>query len=103
MVSFSSRTMWERLAREWRLIYWHIVWLTAQGKIAWLSCSWEHTEDRVKGLYVPNVCEEYIDRLDKEILPFIREFKVEEILARAIWLISRSWPIRPGNYSGWAG
>lgn len=84
VVSFLQSDDAERLARERKaLIYRHIVWLTALRYQLRLSRSWEHTEDRVKGLYVPNVCEEYIDRLDKEILPFIRESEVEEILGKS--------------------
>lgn len=84
VVSFLQSDDAGRLAQEQRaLIYRHIVWLTALRYQLRLSRPWEHTEDRVKGLYVPSVCEEYIDRLDKEILPFISEAEVEEIIGKS--------------------
>ncbi len=74
VISFLQSEDKEQLALEKkRLIYRHIVWLTALRYQLRLSRPWEHTEDRVNGLYVPSICEEYIDRLDKDILPFIGE------------------------------
>lgn len=37
------------------------------------SRTWEHTEDRVKGLYNPTICEEYYNCLDEELVSFIPE------------------------------
>jgi ion channel-forming bestrophin family protein len=54
-----------------KLIYRHIAWLTALRYQLRLTRSWEHIEDRVKGLYSPTICEEYFDQLDNEILHFI--------------------------------
>ncbi len=55
------------------LIYRHIAWLTALRYQLRLSREWEHTEDRVNGLYFPTVCEEYFDRMDGEIVNYIPE------------------------------
>jgi len=55
------------------LIYRHIAWITALRYQLRLSREWEHTEERIKGLYMPDVCEEYFNRLDDEILHFIPE------------------------------
>jgi ion channel-forming bestrophin family protein len=49
------------------LIYRHIAWLTALRYQLRLSREWEHTEDRVKAMYIPNICEEYLSRLDHEL------------------------------------
>ncbi len=55
------------------LAYRHIAWLTALRYQLRLSRSWEHTEDRVKGLYSPEICENYYDRLDGELMNFISD------------------------------
>ncbi|MBK7809288.1 MAG: hypothetical protein IPJ51_23840 [Saprospiraceae bacterium] len=55
------------------LIYRHIAWLTALRYQLRLSREWEHTNDRIKNKYVPQVCEEYIDRLEKEVIFYISE------------------------------
>lgn len=59
------------------LIYRHIAWLTALRYQLRLSRSWEHTEDRVKGLYSPEICENYYDRLDGELINFIPDDEFE--------------------------
>lgn len=80
IVSFLQSEDKDKLAHEKKaLIYRHIVWLTALRYQLRLSRPWEHTEDRVNGLYVPSVCEEYMDRLDKDIMPYISEAEIEEI------------------------
>jgi len=60
------------------LIYRHIAWLTALRHQLRLSKEWEHTEDRVKGLYAPTICEDYYNRLDGELEKYIPK---EEIAA----------------------
>ena len=55
------------------LIYRHIAWLIALRHQLRLSREWEHAEERIKGLYLPEVCEEYFNRLDDEIIHFISE------------------------------
>lgn len=49
------------------LIYRHLAWLTALRYQLRLSREWEHTEDRVKGKYLPNICEAYFERIDGEL------------------------------------
>ena len=56
-----------------RLIYRHIAWLTALRYQLRLLKEWEHTEDRVKGLYLPTMCEAYYNSLDNEVMHFISE------------------------------
>jgi putative membrane protein len=56
-----------------QLIYRHIAWLTALRYQLRLSREWEHTEDRISGLYVPVICEEYFSKIDQELLNFITE------------------------------
>ncbi len=53
------------------LIYRHIAWLTALRYQLRLSRPWEHTEDRLNGLYNPEICEAYFDQMDREIIHFI--------------------------------
>lgn len=84
VVSFLQSEDKEKLAQERKaLIYRHIVWLTALRYQLRLARPWEHTEDRVNGLYVPSVCEEYMDRLDKDIMPYISEAEIEEINSKS--------------------
>lgn len=59
----------KRLHQE--LIYRHIAWLTALRYQLRLSRGWEHTEDRLTGLYIPTICEAYFDQLDAELITFI--------------------------------
>ncbi|MFY0686993.1 MAG: hypothetical protein JXQ90_07510 [Cyclobacteriaceae bacterium] len=53
------------------LVYRHVAWLTALRFQLRLSKEWEHTENRVKGLYAPNVCEDYNQKLDKELIQYL--------------------------------
>lgn len=84
VISFLQSDDQEKLKHEQKaLIYRHVVWLTALRYQLRLARPWEHTEDRVNGLYIPNICEEYIDRLDKEIEPFISEEEVNDISGKS--------------------
>jgi len=60
------------------LIYRHIAWLTALRHQLRLRKEWEHSEDRVAGIFVPTVCESYFDRLDKELINYISEAEIVE-------------------------
>lgn len=71
VVSFVQGETAESVRKE--LIYRHLAWLTALRFQLRLSREWEHTEDRVKGLYNPEVCEDYFDRMDNEMIHFIPE------------------------------
>ena len=53
------------------LIYRHIAWLTILRHQLRLSREWEHVENRLNGLYAPNVCEDYNNELDKELSAFL--------------------------------
>lgn len=71
VVTFVQGDKEEEIRRA--LIYRHIAWMTALRHQLRLSREWEHSEDRIKGLYVPTVCEDYHKRLDKELLEFLSE------------------------------
>lgn len=60
------------------LIYRHIAWLTALRYQLRLSRQWEHTQERLNGLYVPTVCEAYFNQLDNEIVSFIHPDELEQ-------------------------
>lgn len=53
------------------LIHRHVAWLTALRYQLRLSRQWEHTNERLNGMYVPNICEAYFNDLDREIDQFI--------------------------------
>ena len=87
------------------LIYRHVAWLTTLRYQLRLSRQWEHTENRVKGLYVPDVCELYFDRLDQEVIPYIpeeefRRYKSKTNMAAQILLTQsrRLQQLRDENY-----
>lgn len=58
------------------LIYRHIAWLTALRYQLRLSRPWEHTEERIKDIN-PNICEEYYENLDGEMVNFITHDEFE--------------------------
>ena len=58
------------------LIYRHLAWLTALRHQLRLSRPWEHTENRVKGLYAPTVCEDYTNKLEDELSRFLPEGEI---------------------------
>jgi putative membrane protein len=66
-----------------RLIYRHIAWLTAMRFQLRLTRDWEHKEDRVKGLYSPNICEEYFSNMDKEMTNLISEEEFERYKSKS--------------------
>ena len=70
-------------AMQKELIYRHIAWLTALRYQLRLSREWEHSENRVNGLYVPTICEEYFNRLDDEIMNFIPEAEFQSYKTKA--------------------
>lgn len=55
------------------LVYRHLAWISALRYQLRLSREWEHKELRVKGVYMPEICEQYYDNLEKELLQFIPE------------------------------
>ncbi len=74
IVSFVQGPNEEIIKKE--MIYRHIAWLTALRHQLRLSRTWEHTNERLNGLYVPNVCENYFNKLDNELANFI---SIEEL------------------------
>ena len=59
------------------LIYRHIAWMTALRHQLRLSRQWEHTENRVKGLYAPTVCEDYTIKLEGELRKYLPESEID--------------------------
>lgn len=68
----------EHYAVKQELIYRHIAWLTALRYQLRLSRQWEHNERRIKGLYVPTICEQYYTDLEEELLNYISEAEFQE-------------------------
>lgn len=60
------------------LVYRHIAWLTALRYQLRLSRQWEHTQERLTGLYVPTICEAYFNQLDKELETLIHPDELEQ-------------------------
>ena len=65
------------------LIYRHIAWMTALRHQLRLSREWEHTNERVKGLHIPVVSEDYHTRLDSELKEYIAPDEVSEYEPKA--------------------
>ena len=61
------------------LIYRHIAWLTALRHQLRLSKPWEHIENRINGLYVPDVCEDYNNKLHHELCKYLSIEEVKEL------------------------
>ena len=64
------------------LIYRHIAWMTALRYQLRLGREWEHTEERVNGLYSPSISEEYFEKLEEEIEPLLDKEEMKEHLAK---------------------
>ena len=60
------------------LIYRHIAWLTALRYQLRLSRQWEHTHERLSGLYVPTICEAYFNQLDVDLKDLIHPDELEQ-------------------------
>ena len=65
------------------LIYRHIAWITALRHQLRLSRDWEHTEDRLNALYNPEICEDYINKLDNELAEFIDDKEIQSYQKKA--------------------
>ena len=65
------------------LIYRHVAWLTALRHQLRLSRPWEHTEERLNSLYAPMVCEDYENKLHKELQQYLTEEEINEINGKA--------------------
>jgi len=75
VISFVKGENAEAIKKE--LIYRHIAWLTALRFQLRLSREWEHTEERIQGLYSPTVCEQYLHNLDDELIKFIPKTELD--------------------------
>ena len=71
VISFVKGEDEKEIRRE--LIYRHIAWMTALRHQLRLSREWEHTQERIKGIYVPTVCEDYINKLESELKNYLPE------------------------------
>lgn len=69
VMAFVQGNQQEQVKKE--LIYRHLAWITALRHQLRLSRPWEHTENRLNGLYAPTVSEDYTSRLDSELKIFI--------------------------------
>lgn len=76
-VSFIQGEGDDKIKKE--LIYRHVAWLTALRHQLRLSRSWEHFEDRLNGIYIPTICEDYTKKLDKELLMYLSKEEVESL------------------------
>lgn len=65
------------------LIYRHLAWLTSHRHQSRLSRTWEHVNERVKGRFVPTVCEDYTNRLENELLQFISKEEYSKLKGKA--------------------
>lgn len=75
VVSFVGGPDSDAIKKE--LIYRHIAWLTALRHQLRLSRPWEHTENRIKGRYVPTVCEDYTTHLDDELSAYLSSEEIK--------------------------
>ncbi|MEZ4722686.1 MAG: bestrophin family ion channel [Flavobacteriales bacterium] len=66
-------------AQRRELIYRHIAWMTALRHQLRLSRPWEHVENRLNGLYSPNVCEDYNNKLDLELSLFLSSQELQSL------------------------
>lgn len=77
IVAFIQGEKADEIKKE--MIYRHIAWLTALRHQLRLSRSWEHTEDRLNDKYNPTICEDYTNKLDKELSKYISANEVKEL------------------------
>ncbi|MCB9252344.1 MAG: hypothetical protein H6605_07730 [Flavobacteriales bacterium] len=80
VVSFVNGEEKEKIQKE--LIYRHIAWLTALRHQLRLSRPWEHIESRLNGMYAPTVCEEYFEKLDAELIKYMKEDEMNRLVSR---------------------
>jgi len=77
VISFVQGENYSDIQKE--LIYRHIAWITILRHQLRLSREWEHIENRIKGLYSPNVSEDYNNELDKELSNFISQEEIKKL------------------------
>ena len=61
------------------LIYRHLAWLTALRHQLRLGRTWEHSENRLNGLYSPTVCEDYDHKLFDELKQYLPQEEIDKI------------------------
>lgn len=61
------------------LIYRHVAWMAALRHQLRLSRPWEHQELRLNKLYLPTVCENYMKKLDEELLLYLTEEECKQV------------------------
>ncbi len=71
----------EKVKKE--LIYRHVAWLTALRHQLRLSRPWEHSKNRLNRLYAPTVCEDFTNRLEKELLRYISKEELNSIQTKS--------------------
>lgn len=81
VVAFVQGSKKEEIQKE--LIYRHVAWLTALRHQLRLSREWEHSENRVKGLYAPEVCEDYTTGLNNELSHYISGDEIKKLDGKA--------------------
>lgn len=59
------------------LLYRHMAWMTALRHQLRLSRPWEHTKNRLNGLYAPKVCEDYNNQLENELKELLSSSELE--------------------------
>jgi putative membrane protein len=59
------------------IIHRHIAWLTALRYQLRLEKEWEHTEERLNNVFVPNICELYYTKLDEDLMSCISDQEFE--------------------------
>lgn len=71
------------IAIKKELIYRHIAWMTALRHQLRLSREWEHTEDRINGLYSPTICEDYHLKLKDELKRYLSPEEISVLEKRS--------------------
>jgi putative membrane protein len=61
------------------LIYRHIAWITALRHQLRLSRPWEHLDMRLNWKYSPTICEDYTNKLTKELNYFLSQQEIDEV------------------------
>jgi putative membrane protein len=71
VISFTKGADEEDIRKE--LIYRHIAWLTALRYQLRLSRPWEHSDMRVKDMYMPDICDAYNRNLEGDLKTYLSE------------------------------
>lgn len=60
----------------------HLAWLAALRFQLRLSREWEHTDERIKGRYYPEISEKYFENLEQELCSFLSKEEAQELLTK---------------------